>query len=458
MANSSEYTSETAMSLALRQKDMNVVSTLMTKAVLLAALGLFNPTKTNEVYGVGVPGNDTITQGLEHDSIRVGESELIGAYHPLIANIIQHDYKRAAWRDTVASESVAGTAPTFTIAVDANGSISSVTPADGSGYSGAAPTLIAVPAVGTNGHGAVLIPTMSGGTVSAVTVQSGGIGYTTSAVIVVNAGFSEGEQFARPVFHPSQIDTIGLIYDNDVSSAKKLAAARGSDENEALLDLTGDSIVKEVANQAIQIDRDLLSGAPSSETASMWSQQYGLINAIDDGGTQAVYAGVDRSLADGSTYWWRSVVDSTARNWGIDDFVDTFNLEYGLSERSGGVDLVLCHPKLLMKWKKSAVAQQVNANNDDKVREMAQFGFRSEVLRYGNTYAVAHPSLPVKTALAINTNGLLFKFFEGNKFKPSKLYDLRATSGGKRAKKFHVETQYLFAVIPNLMGKATNVS
>lgn len=446
------------MVLALRNKDMNVVSTLLAKAVLLGALGLFSPNKTNDVYGVGSPDLKTITMGYEHDTLRVDESDLDGAYEPLIRNIIQHDFKRMAWRDTVPLESTAGTAPTWTVAVDANGTITTVTPSGGSGYSGSVPTLIAVPAVGSYGHGAVLLPTMSGGTVSAVTVQSGGVDYTTSAVIVTNAGFSEGELYARPIFHPSKIKGIGVIYKNDVASAINLAKNAGKDPAKAMLNLTGDSIIGEIANGATQIDRDMINGSPASEADKMWTQQYGLLAAIDDGGTQAVYAGVDRTLSDGSTHWWRGIVDPGTKNWGIDDFVDDANLEKGLSERSGGVDLGLVHPKMLMKWKKQGVAQLVNANTDDKLREMAEFGFSSEVLKYGNTYVIAHPGMPVKTGLALNTASMLFRFYNGKKFSPSQLWDLEGQSAGKEAHKFHVETNWLWAIIPNMNAKYTALS
>lgn len=460
MANSAEYTSEAAMVLALRNKDMNVVSTLIRKPTTLAAFGLFNPAKTNDVFGVGNPDMNTITMGLENDPLKVQESELEGAYEPLIKNIIQHDYKRMAWRDTVPTESVAGTTITVSsVTVDGNGAITAVAVTGGSGWSGSAPTLVAVPAVGSYGHGAVLIPTMSGGTVSAVTVQSGGVDYTSSAVIVFNAGYSEGEQYARPIFHPSKMKTMQYIYKNDVTSTIRLAQKQDKNENEALLDLTGDAIVAEIANQATQINADIINGTPANETDKMWTGQYGLLGAIDDGSTQAIYAGADRSLSDGSTYWWRSIVDTTAVTWGADDLVDNANLDKGLSERSGGVDLVLVHPKLLRKWKKQGVAQLANINTDDKLREMVQFGFKSEVLKYGNTYIIGEPLLPIKTVLALNTDSFLFRFYNGKKFAPTQLWDMEGQSGGKEAHRFFVETNWLFAcVAPNLNAKYTNVS
>jgi hypothetical protein len=457
MSNSAEYTSDQSMAIALRNKDMNVVSTLLTKAVFLAALGLYNPNKTHDVYGVGTPEMNTITMGAEHDPVRVGQSDLDGSYQPLIESVIQHDFKRMAWRDTVPTASVKGTSPTFTVTVDSNGGVTGITPSGGSGFSGAAPTLILVPAVGTYGHGAQLTAVMSGGTIASVTVDAPGIDYTTSAVVVVNAGYSEGELFNRPIFHPSEIKTVGYIFKNDIKSALRLAEYTDKDGDEALLDLTGNSIVKEVAQQALRIDLDTISGSPTSESTQMWDRQYGLLQAIDDGNTTAVYAGVDRSLADGSTFWWRSQVDTGSHTYDLGDLVDDANLKKGLSERSGGIDLVLCHPRMLAKWKKNGVAQQVNVNTSDKVREMAKYGFRSEVLQYGNAFAIGHPGLPVNTALAINTQSILFRFYNGNKFTPSQLWDLEGTDGGKEAHKFHVTTHWLWCIIPNLNAKYTNL-
>lgn len=105
------------------------------------------------------------------------------------------------------------------------------------------------------------------------------------------------------------------------------------------------------------------------------------------------------------------------------------------------------------------MAQLVNINTDAKIREMAEFGFKSEVLKYGSCYIVGDPLCPVKTGLAINSEAFLVRFRNGYKFKPSELYNLRGLNGGKKGRKFHVESQFMFCcVAPNLCGKYTNLN
>lgn len=459
MANSAEYTAENAMALALNQKSMKVVSTLMRKAVLLAAFGIFNASKTDAVYGVGMPESDTILQGYENDAARVEASaDATGSYEPLIQNIILHNFKRSTNRDTVPVASVGGTPPTYTITVDANGSITAVTCASGSGYSGSPPTLVVYDSVGSAGHGCELEPTMSGGTVSTVSVQSIGVGYTTP-VIVTYAGLSEAEQFARPIFHWSKVVSEGEIYKSDIAQAVKLAKSNGSNENDKILDLTGDSIVKGVGSQATVINHDMWNGSPSSESAFMWSKQYGLKAAIDDGTNTAIYAGVERTTSDGTTGWWRSYLDTGSKNWNMDDFVNDANLEKGLSERSGGIDLVVVHPRTIKKWKKYDDSLLVNVNTDDKLREMAQYGFRTEVLKYGNTYAIGDPMCDLKTGYGLNSASFLIRFLKEAKFAPTELWDMEKQDGGKEAWRYLIKTQWMFAcVAPNLNIKYTNLS
>ncbi len=141
MANSTEYTAQNILPLALEEKSMEVVSTLLRKPNLLNIFSIFNNAKSSDIFGVGNPGSkdNTILMGLENDSLRVQMSDQTSNYEPLIKSKIQNNYKAATWRDTVAQESVMGTAPTFTVAVDANGTVTSITPSGGSGFTGSSP-------------------------------------------------------------------------------------------------------------------------------------------------------------------------------------------------------------------------------------------------------------------------------------------------------------------------------
>ena len=456
MANTTTFPTDVALSAP--SISASVVQTLLRNCVMLQAFHLFSQTKPNEVFDVGNPESTNILSGAELDPNMIQELEQDSAYFPLIKNIIENDYKRMAFRDTMPTVATnTGTAASYTITVT-NGSITAVAVASGgSSYAGVAPTLIAVDALGSAGFGAVLQATTSGGAVTAVTVLNGGSNYSASGVsIVENYGYSEGEQYARPEFHYSQILNTARIYDTDVAAVRKLAKDAVK-EKEGVISLAATAYKEKMALQAQVIAQDLVTGTPTSQSARLWDQQFGLLGAVDDGSNTTNYAGIDRTLA--ANYWWRAVVDSSAQNLSLAKLVDDANLTKGLATKGEGIDVFFVPLNLLAKYKAEEVAYTTNVNMDDKVREFGQYGFKTQMLKYGNVYVIGDTRIPQKTAIGLNMKSFIFHFLPGAKFTPSELYPQHGIPGGIKGNVFFVETQWrAICVAPNLNVKYTNLS
>jgi hypothetical protein len=425
---------------------------------MLLALGLFSQVKPSEVFDVGNPDAANILSGADIGANQIAELEQDSAYFPLIKSIIENDYKRMAFRDVQSQTATnTGSPATYTITV-VNGSITTVAVATaGSGYAGVPPTLIAVDAIGSAGYGAAFEVVMSGSTVGSVTVLNGGTGYSASGVAIVeNYGYSEAEQYGRPEFHYSHIQNAAKIYDNDINAAKKLAKDK-VDEGEKVINLVADSYKENMALQAQVIAQDLVNGTPTSQAARLWDRQFGLLSAIDDGGTTTNYAGIDRTLA--LNWWWRSIVDTSSQNLSLAKLVDDANLNKGLATKGEGVDVFFVPLNLLAKYKAEEVAYTTNVNTDDQVREYGQYGFKTQMLKYGNVYVIGDTRIPQKTALGLNMKSFIFHFLPGRKFSPDGPYDQKGIPGGIAGQLMFVNTQWrAICVAPNLNVKYTNLS
>lgn len=456
MANTTDYSS--SLALAVRSVSASVVSTLLQNAPVLQAFHIFSQNKSHDVFDIGNPTTDTLLSGAQLDPVTQRTVMQDSAFYAMVDSILQNDYKRGQYRDTIVGASAhSGTDPTLAATV-VNGSITAVTVSGGgTGFSGAAPTIIAVDALGSAGFGAQFEATVSGGAITAVTVINGGQGYASSGVtLIANAGYSAGEKFSRPFWKYSELKNAGWVYDRDVDAAKKLVvdAEKGG---EAAVSLIPMEFKRVAALQSQVIANDIWNGTPTSDVADMWDKQYGLLQAVDDGSSTGTYAGIDRTLA--ANYWFRAVVDTKAHNFTLQQLVDDANLNKGLVTRGKGVDLFVVPLNLLAKFRAESVAYQENANMDDKVRELAQYGFKSNVIKYGNAYCIGDWRCPQKTVLGLNMESFILNFLPGRKFAPSELYDQRGIPGGIEGHRFDVRTQWrLMCVAPNLNIKYTNVS
>ena len=451
--------------LQARRLSANTVSTLFNACVLLAIFALKTHEKPDDVMGVGDPSTQTVLSGAKLDPIRMAQLDQDGQYEPLIEDILQSDTKNMTYRDTMPLPSVAGTPPTFTYTVNGNGGIASVTPSGGSNYSGSAPTLQVVNATGSAGYGAILIPTMAGGTITSVAVQNAGFGYASTGVtILVTAGYSEGQKYARPVVRWSQKETVAQIYDNDIQSSNYMV--KTADKVGMAMSVTSDAFKRQISNQAEAINSELWTGYPSDQTIPFWNKQFGLLNAIDDGGDASGtgyggnYCGVDRTQA--ANYWFRSLVDANShQNWSLETLVLDFMMTKGLAYKGSGPDLVIVDPLTYSRFRAQATdrTQEVNLGETGALRELGMYGFRKMALMYSGVYCVADYQCPVGTAVCINSKSFKFMFKSGDKFTPSKLYDQHGIPGGIDGSIFYVCTKYrMICEAPALNAKYVNLS
>lgn len=470
MANSAAFTAENGdMTLAVRRLSPTTVSTLMSSCVLLAVLHLMSAQKPDEVLGVGDPTSQTVLSGAKLDPIRMQQLDQDGRYETLNQTILQSDFRRKSYRDTNAVPSAhSGTDATFTYTV-VNGVVTAVAVSGGgTGYSGAAPTLIFLDALGSAGNGCILSAAISGGAVSAVTVVNGGHGYAASGgAILVNVGKSAGERYGRLLFGWSKMEHTAQVYDSDVDSALAMTKAESDNAEGPVMSVVSDAIRDQISNQCQEITNDLWYGAPSDQSATFWDQQFGLLAAIDDGSNASNvanysgnYGGADRSLS--ANYWARSIVDtSTHTGWGLKDLVLDAHLKKGLAFKGGQTDLFIVDPELFARFSSelTSYTQEVNLGQSEQLREIGMYGFNKMALKYSNTYCIPDNRCPKGTAIGLNSKTLKVTFKKGVKFAPSKLYDQHGIPGGIDGSIFFVRNQYRFIIdAPMLNVKYVNVA
>lgn len=472
MANSADQVAVSGndMALALNAKSMDVISTVYSANTELAWLNIHQHKKPEAVLGIGDPDPSAYAKGAmfgnaKYDPIKIREAEQVGTYSPLVQTMIQEDTSRGSYRDTSALPAAhSGTDATITLTITAGVITGTTISNGGTGFSGAAPTLYVVNAPGSAGYGADLVATVSGGVITAVTINSGGRGYAASGnTVMVYSGKSFAEQLQRPIFKWARLRTVGTVFDDDVASARALMQALPDfEEGDAELSLASDAMVDKVSVQAGVMSRDLWYGNPTvgnTDSAKMYDQPFGFIQAVDDSN---VYGGVDRSLA--ANWWWRAKVDAAPHpGWGFSDLVEDSLQDKGLAYKNGGPDVFFVPPSLIKRFKRESISYSQNVNIQDDIREMGKYGFKAEVLQYGNTYAVGTSRCPEGTVIGLNHKAVMILFRAGFKFNPSELKSQKGVIvggvAGIEGSTFTVETQWMpMIVAPELCIKYTGIS
>lgn len=492
MANTSDVTAVSGdLSIAVRQLSTHVISTLMQSNIVLTIMAIMNGQKPDAIFGVGDPnaamgdedaGLENVLTGLKLDPTKIAEIDQCGQYSPMIDSLLVNDFNRMVYRSPVMAQPsnfVGSVAPTIALTV-VNGVITAASVSGGTytSYSGAAPTLIVVDAVGSSGTGASLTAVIVAGLISSVTVNSGGQGYAASgATTLINTTYQNGTPIAsagqfyttRPVFKWQHLQNRCDVYNDDINSAIALNLQSSSLEDAtgaATFSLVSDAIRKEISLQAMQISNDLWYGTPTTQSATFWDYSFGLLNAVDDGslagipggGGSTQYAGIDRTTQ--ANYWWRSKVDTANHPFSFGDIVDDANINKGLMYQGSGVDLFVTTPAILQKWKAKTVGLTQEVNIGAELRELGRYGFRTEVLQYGNSYAIADWRCPAGVVLGLNRAAFVFAFRKGQKFAPSEMYDQRGINQvGFDGSLFYINTQIMpMLVAPPLCVKYTSIN
>lgn len=145
--------------------------------------------------------------------------------------------------------------------------------------------------------------------------------------------------------------------------------------------------------------QEIYVGDPTDQTADLWDEQPGIINAIDDNN---IYGGIDRSLS--ANIGWRSFRDSTARS-ATRSLVDTYHIDIigsytkSVQEISDGFDLVIWNRDAYLAVKAEAEARGPVINVND-VPEYAASGIKMEAFKYHNTFHTWSPNLKDWTGIA----------------------------------------------------------
>jgi hypothetical protein len=436
MANTADYTSVNGnMTLGLRALSMATISTVLNSCTLLAALGIMNGNKSDDIFQVGVPNSSAILSGSELSPVKQKEILECDQYNPLVRPNWQPDLKAMSIRDTNPKIST-GTGATLTLTITSNAVASVAIAGSSTDFLGTIPGIRVDDATG---QGAILRPVLTNGSVSSVTVVSGGYGYSTNATGTVLTNLSAGEKYTRPVFKWTHYKSTGLIYNHDIDRARALSG--GSEElfHSKMNDLIMEEQKEKSSGQILRLEEDLIYGSPTTQTDNLWDAPFGITTAIDD---TSIYAGVDRSLTPNA--YWRAKKDATARVFSLKQLWDDAHLAKGLINNGGNIDAFFVGPTLFSKWKSEAEAYTINVNDDPMVQKLrATFGFKMPILKYMNSYVLLEPRIKPASVFGMSMAPWIVAFKKGAKFSPTKLYPQEAVEGGKDAQLFYLNTQVM---------------
>ena len=450
MANASEFTAINGdMSLGARAQSMVIVSTIINRCVILAALAVMNASKANDLYQIGVPNAGVLVSGGEISPVKQKQILEYDNYEPLEFAVNQQDVKRMALRDTNPKISN-GTGGTVTLTIG-SGTITSASVSSSSDFTGVPPT-IRVDDIG-GGQGAILRATNTSGSIDSITVVAAGSGYSTNSTATVVTGISAGQKFQRPYFRWTHWKSPGLVYHHDEDRYRAMAGSNEELFNAGINDLYSSESMKLITNQTVLLNEEFIYGLPTDDTQSIWDYQYGFLYAIDDGsGSNARYAGCDRSLV--ANAYWRGKKDTTAHVFTLVDLWQDMHITKGLTQNSKGIDACFVSPVLFAKFQKESLAYQLNVNTDPMMQKLrATFGYEGMVLKYQNTYFFMEPKLGPKVVVGINTESWIVAFKSGKKFNITGPFDQAEVEGGKDANLIFSELQFMIICeAPNLQN------
>ncbi len=441
----------------VQAKSLQVIATILNSCMILAGMGIMSSNKIDPVNGIGTPDVGMLMTGAQVSPAMKKEMVECAAYYPLIESYDQRDVKTMSYRDTSATLSLhSGVSATYTTVVDSTGTITSVTPSGNvSGFSGCLPTLIAVDG-GYTGQGALLIPVISAGVLTGVTVQSGGYGYSSSANVTIleNQGLTAAEQQSRPCVKWTDKTTPGYVYQRDIDRFSALKTTNKRLFDQGVNDLTTNAELGMISALLQDTNRNAIYGSPTSSTADLWDNQYGLDSAIAPDNT---YLGIDRTQA--SNYWFRGIADANAHQFSLAQLVADIHLTKGVAYLGGHSDVILVGPALFNKYQQEALSYQITPVDSDRLKKLREFGFEGQVVCYSGTYVLTDIRIKPKTAYSLFMKSWKFATKSGANFSMKTWKDQSEIEGGKIAYYNTGRLQYmLFCDAPNLNARYTNLS
>lgn len=180
-----------------------------------------------------------------------------------------------------------------------------------------------------------------------------------------------------------------------------------------------------------------------NQNKTPWARHLGVLSAMN---TDNVYGRVNRANIS-STAAWRGKRVTTAMAPDIFEIIDEMNIGQSCADSGvgdGGVSLILCTKTQFRKYKRQSRKEGYNVKYwSDGVPEMAELGFRREVLLIDNTYVTYDPLCPAGYAAGFNLGTWVFAADKNDNFNVTDFESMcdNGQSGGEEADQAFVITE-----------------
>lgn len=157
-----------------------------------------------------------------------------------------------------------------------------------------------------------------------------------------------------------------------------------ADSSEKIGSLTDDAVNQAMDEMLNQINLDLWRGNPTDQTADVWDNFLGVLQAMD---TDNTYGNLDRSTYTG----YASKRVTTAKSPSL-SLIDDANLTQGSMNKGKGIDFVITSNAIYNALKQEALARKQTVTVGT-MPQMAEVGVEREGIKYGQTWITFDPNL-----------------------------------------------------------------
>lgn len=213
-----------------------------------------------------------------------------------------------------------------------------------------------------------------------------------------------------------------------------------------------------ISNEMLGIDRagNATSGAPSSITSDLWSQQYAISKII--GSTTNNYAGRDRALSANAD--WRPLVNSTAQSLNLRDMLTWARSTAPILASGGGtmgtglntfglfIDVLIMGNDLWPSALAQADALKGQVFHSGGFPDYPEVGYNRQIIVLdGNVAVINEPSWPAGTVAGLSLDTWFMAIHPDANFTVSEPEKQNRLAGGHRSVAANIETQWMFGTI-----------
>lgn len=163
-----------------------------------------------------------------------------------------------------------------------------------------------------------------------------------------------------------------------------------------------------------ELHKKLWTGNPTDQTAAIWDQPLGVIQAMDTANT---YGNVNRAVETN----WQSHKVTTAKTASL-GLIDDANLTQGCANKGPGVDLVLTDSDNYLSLKRQALAEGGQIIHDT-IPANGTVGYQNEAIRYGRTTITFDPQCPANNVAMFTMRDWMLEVHSKENFRVSKFKD-----------------------------------